>query len=161
MPLYRRDYGLAGPEGEPGKFERSLFSDGGISSNFPVLFFDSLLPTRPTFGISLASYDKERHGDEWVHLSDAPVQSTQLPVRRIRRLGAFLFSILNTAKDWQDTLQSKLPGYAERIVEIRLDEEHEGGLNLDMTSDTINVLAKRGEVAAQKLIHEFDFDENR
>ena len=31
---------------------RHLFSDGGISSNFPMHFFDALLPSRPTFGIN-------------------------------------------------------------------------------------------------------------
>src|SRR5687767_15889975 len=34
---------------------RHLFSDGGISSNFPMHFSDSLLPKRPTFGVNLAS----------------------------------------------------------------------------------------------------------
>ncbi|MDP1716459.1 MAG: patatin-like phospholipase family protein, partial [Burkholderiales bacterium] len=29
------------------------FSDGGIASNFPIHFFDSWLPARPTFGITL------------------------------------------------------------------------------------------------------------
>ena len=32
---------------------RHWFSDGGISSNFPIHFFDHWLPTRPTFGIDL------------------------------------------------------------------------------------------------------------
>lgn len=31
------------------------FSDGGICSNFPIHFFDTWLPTRPTFGINLTS----------------------------------------------------------------------------------------------------------
>ncbi len=31
------------------------FSDGGICSNFPIHFFDSWLPTRPTFGVNLTS----------------------------------------------------------------------------------------------------------
>jgi len=35
--------------------QRNLFSDGGIASNFPIHFFDSWLPTRPTFGITLVS----------------------------------------------------------------------------------------------------------
>jgi predicted acylesterase/phospholipase RssA len=35
------------------------FSDGGISSNFPIQFFDSWLPSRPTFGIKLASLPPE------------------------------------------------------------------------------------------------------
>jgi predicted acylesterase/phospholipase RssA len=35
------------------------FSDGGIASNFPIHFFDSWLPTRPTFGVNLTSLPKE------------------------------------------------------------------------------------------------------
>jgi predicted acylesterase/phospholipase RssA len=31
------------------------FSDGGISSNFPIQLFDEWLPSRPTFGINLTS----------------------------------------------------------------------------------------------------------
>ena len=36
--------------------ERRWFSDGGISSNFPVHFFDSPVPTRPTFAIDLTGF---------------------------------------------------------------------------------------------------------
>ena len=35
--------------------DRNWFSDGGLSSNFPIHFFDSWLPTRPTFGIDLTA----------------------------------------------------------------------------------------------------------
>jgi predicted acylesterase/phospholipase RssA len=35
--------------------QRNWFSDGGICSNFPIHFFDSWLPTRPTFGVTLTS----------------------------------------------------------------------------------------------------------
>lgn len=40
---------------EQGKFEleRCWFSDGGLTSNFPIHFFDAPLPSRPTFGINL------------------------------------------------------------------------------------------------------------
>ena len=37
------------------------FSDGGIASNFPMQFFDSWLPTRPTFGVNLTSLPAEEH----------------------------------------------------------------------------------------------------
>jgi hypothetical protein len=36
------------------QLQRNWFSDGGISSNFPVHFFDRWLPARPTFGINLS-----------------------------------------------------------------------------------------------------------
>lgn len=161
VPLWRRDWQVAGPDGKKGVYRRCLFSDGGISSNFPIHFFDALLPRRPTFGISLTAWDPARHGDERVHLSNAPTQSTSLPIRPVKGLGAFVFAILNTAKDWQDTLQSKLPGYAERIIEIRLDDAREGGMNLAMDKATIDTLAEYGRQAGVKLVEEFDFDENR
>jgi predicted acylesterase/phospholipase RssA len=34
------------------------FSDGGITSNFPIHFFDSPLPTRPTFCINLVPWEQ-------------------------------------------------------------------------------------------------------
>jgi predicted acylesterase/phospholipase RssA len=34
------------------------FSDGGITSNFPIHFFDAPLPTRPTFCINLVPYEQ-------------------------------------------------------------------------------------------------------
>ena len=48
----------AAPQGiaaahQPADLLRHWFSDGGISSNFPIHFFDHWLPTRPTFGIDL------------------------------------------------------------------------------------------------------------
>ena len=52
VPLYPRR--LLGNDRQPVKLS---FSDGGISSNFPIHFFDALLPRRPTFGISLGDYD--------------------------------------------------------------------------------------------------------
>ncbi|WP_050743609.1 MULTISPECIES: patatin-like phospholipase family protein [unclassified Shinella] len=160
VPLYRFDDLL--PEG-PGrsKVRRCLFSDGGISSNFPIHFFDSFLPSRPTFGITLSPWEEARHGDVRVELPSHPRQSTHLPVRTITGIGNALSSILNTAKDWQDTLQSLLPGYADRIVEIRLDESREGGMNLAMDESTIRQLGDYGRQAGRALVERFDFDEHR
>lgn len=161
VPLYRFDHQLdTGPEGGA-EIRRCLFSDGGISSNFPIHFFDAFLPRRPTFGIALASWEQERHGGRRVHLPERGRQSTDIPVREVKGIAGFLFSILNTAKDWQDTLQSLLPGYAERIVEIRLDDSSEGGLNLAMGGETIARLADYGREAGQTLVSDFDFDEHR
>ena len=38
-------------------------SDGGLTSNFPIHFFDALLPERPTFGVSLQSTLAEKAPD--------------------------------------------------------------------------------------------------
>lgn len=61
VPLYRVRLALrdnlpaAGADFDPAEWlERHWFSDGGISSNFPVHFFGRWMPRRPTFGIDLA-----------------------------------------------------------------------------------------------------------
>ena len=167
VPLYRHDDLLKVQETEEGegkghgKLRRCLFSDGGISSNFPVHFFDAFLPSRPTFGIMLTEYSEEHHGSERVNLpGKADTRSTALVVKDIRGFASFFMAAFNTAKDWQDTLQTKLPGHAERIVEVRLDPK-EGGLNLSMPKETILRLGAYGRQAGQKLVNDFDFNEHR
>lgn len=169
IPLYRRDYGLRGSMGGYAPMKQCLFSDGGISSNFPVHFFDNWLPSRPTFGINLTSYEIERHASSSSHEDDAgsdnrvnlpqePQSSRTMPVFEVTNMFGFLASILNTAKDWQDNLQGLLPGYSERIVEVRLSPK-EGGMNLTMTPETIGKLTSYGSLAGDKL-KEFDFSEH-
>ncbi|HEX2120394.1 MAG TPA: patatin-like phospholipase family protein, partial [Thermoanaerobaculia bacterium] len=58
IPLHAIDYGRRDGERAP---ERCWFSDGGISSNFPVHFFDAPLPRRPTFAINLAERTPRYH----------------------------------------------------------------------------------------------------
>jgi predicted acylesterase/phospholipase RssA len=38
---------------------RVWYSDGGLTSNFPVHFFDSPIPSRPTFCLNLVDFDEE------------------------------------------------------------------------------------------------------
>ncbi len=172
IPLYKFDYTFKSHEflvevpGEPSRFavlKRCLFSDGGISSNFPVHFFDSPLPGHPTFGISLAEYDEHRHGtgpDARIDLPAARVTDSSLPVRDIGGMLGFLMAILNTAKDWQDTLQRLLPGFSDRIVELRLAPD-EGGMNLTMNQAQIDQLVGYGAQAGTTLVEQFCFDEHR
>jgi hypothetical protein len=68
--------------------------------------------------------------------------------------------MFSSAKDWQDTLQTKLPGYRERIVSIALASD-EGGLNLNMQAATIEKLANYGEIAGTTLVQKFCLDEHR
>jgi len=160
VPLYRYDdqVRVVTARGETaGRISRCLFSDGGISSNFPIHFFDALLPRRPTFGIALGSYDPARHGDERTDLPRHSVQSTDLPVIPVRGLGDFMFAILNTAKDWQDRLQAMLPGYSERVVTVRLDDATEGGMNLGMDEATIARLNGFGLEAGEKLLATYSY----
>ncbi len=160
IPLWRHDeqIRLPGPEGRTvGRLARCLFSDGGISSNFPIHFFDSLLPSRPTFGIALTSWDPARHREDRVHLPRRNPVSSNLPVQPITRLSGFLMAILNTAKDWQDTLQGMLPGYAERVVTVRLDDATEGGMNLDMPPAVIDQLSEYGAEAGEALVARYSY----
>src|SRR5262249_18452125 len=70
VPLWRLRY----RPGESPKLMRVVFSDGGISSNFPVHFFDAPLPTRPTFALDLGGFAKDEHPDP-----DVPPQNVVHP----------------------------------------------------------------------------------
>lgn len=161
VPLYRFDYTVPRNGADDALLVRCLFSDGGITSNFPIHFFDRLLPGRPTFGISLGSLDPRAPQGRRIVLPVAARAGALLPAHPIGGLLTFAAAILSTARNWQDTLQSRLHGYRERIVEIRLDDSNEGGLNLDMDEDTRNRLLAFGDEAAQALLTRFDFDEHR
>lgn len=159
VPLYRMDYKRKDAQAPMSK---CLFSDGGISSNFPVHFFDTILPIRPTFGISLGVYDSKYQGDDdKINLPSQPPSSSGLRIATITNLASFIGSIFNTSKDWSDTLQSRLAGVAERVVTIYLNSEKEGGLNLDMDETTINSLEDLGVKAGEVLLNDYDHDEIR
>jgi hypothetical protein len=159
VPLWRCDFTLK--KDEQHKLRPCLFSDGGLSSNFPIHFFDHLMPNHPTFAISLDDYDKNRnYSDVWLPSSDHAGSGSQVPVLPFSGLGGFLMRLLMSAKDWQDNLQSVLPGYRERIVHVVLKPE-EGGLNLTMDEATIQKLVGYGKQAGEKLCTEFDMDEHR
>jgi hypothetical protein len=169
VPLYRHDYPLEHKRGDGVPcMQRMLFSDGGLSSNFPVHFFDSLLPRRPTFGISLEEFN-ENNPDRRVHLPMKAGSGIWLDRTTIQSVSNFLMSLVNAAKDWQDRLQSTLPGYRERIVNVYL-KDTEGGLNLTMKKDTIELLGKFGDRAGNLMTGAplcpedndvFDFEDHR
>jgi hypothetical protein len=84
VPLWRVDESRVPPGGGSGQpaslpesveAERCWFSDGGISSNFPIHFFDRLIPRWPTFAINLRPFrdDGEESTDE--HLNTKMVES--------------------------------------------------------------------------------------
>jgi hypothetical protein len=157
VPLWTRDFTLIETERE--KLRRCLFSDGGLSSNFPIHFFDRLLPNTPTFAISLDEYDAKRnYSDVW--LPESAGSGSQLPIVPFKGLGAFLMRLVYSAKDWQDNLQSILPGYRERIVHVVLKPD-EGGLNLSMSQQTIAKLVDYGKQAGTLLRDDFNLEEHR
>ena len=163
VSLYRKDRTLRAEPEQIDELQRCVFSDGGICSDFPIHFFDSLLPTRPTFAISLGKYDRRRNGanepQNRVYMFRKAGGGIQLPILPITSVGAFAATILNSARVWQDTLQALLSGCRERIAHIALDSE-EGGLHLNMSAERVGNLALYGDIAGQKML-DFEFDEHR
>lgn len=166
VPLYAVDWTLASNDRNrtAPKFERCWFSDGGLSSNFPIHLFDGPIPQRPTFAIDLQSFPAEQSeniqdecqnvwmaatnmqgvGDSWTRLDESKPD-----------LGGFIGAIVNAMQNWQDNTQSLVPGFRDRIVHIYLSAE-EGGLNLNMPPSLLTKLAARGTCAGQRLIANFD-----
>jgi predicted acylesterase/phospholipase RssA len=65
---------------------RHWFSDGGIASNFPMHFFDTWLPSRPTFGLDLVPAPRATGRSEAVRgASAAAAQATNPRSRRRTR----------------------------------------------------------------------------
>lgn len=163
VPLHAIDFSRKDPADQV--LERCWFSDGGISSNFPVHFFDSLLPRWPTFGITLT----DKHPDypamtylpttnasgaeRWTRFDRDPLHPRrQIP--GLAQLGGFLSSILNAMQNWADNTQARLPGYRDRIAIVSLTDE-EGGLNLNMPHCRIDKLAGRGQEAGTEFAKRF------
>jgi hypothetical protein len=65
-----------------------------------------------------------------------------------------LGAMVDAMQSWNDNMQSKVPGYRDRIVHISLRRD-EGGLNLNMPADVITRLAMRGDAAGQKRVERF------
>lgn len=133
------------------------FSDGGISSNFPMHFFDSAFPGRPTFGINLGPVDPDIGAACWKP-PDQGRSGDPVSVR-IDGMVTFGHSILTTMQNWVDNTQITMPGYRDRIATVG-QRPGEGGMNLRMTPETIKTLADRGAEAAH-LFDSFDFDLHR
>jgi hypothetical protein len=103
IPLWAIDDDTDYKSGKCG-FQRCQFSDGGISSNFPMHLFDGLIPLWPTFGIQLEpklrsrpnmvylpqSYD-EGYGERWARFDENLNSSS--------RFGGFLAAIVNTMQN--------------------------------------------------------------
>jgi predicted acylesterase/phospholipase RssA len=168
VPLYTVDWSLeknkqAKKLRQPLELERCWFSDGGIGSNFPVHFFDQLLPSRPTFGINLRPFHpdhpKKEDEAENVWFSERAGQGLAPSSTAISGLLSFLTTIVNTMQNWVDNTQTRLPGYRDRVVHVHLTDD-EGGLNLVMPPERIQALTQRGQAAGRKLSH-FNWDAHR
>ncbi len=165
IPLYAVDWGRKKNQEnkEAPAFERCWFSDGGLSSNFPIHLFDGPIPTRPTFGINLRSFHpdfpedpKNQANNIWMPTSNAGsvLELWDRFEKDGPSLGGFCASILNAMQNWQDNMQSRVPGFRDRIVHVYLSDE-EGGLNLNMDSGILDKLEVRGRFAGARLVTNF------
>jgi len=59
LPLMTPDFAKGRSGGGHIPLRRIWFSDGGLTSNFPIHFFDSPIPSRPTFCLNLVDFDTE------------------------------------------------------------------------------------------------------
>ena len=59
LPLMTPDFGKGKNTSGYIPLRRVWFSDGGLTSNFPIHFFDSPIPSRPTFCLNLVDFDAE------------------------------------------------------------------------------------------------------
>jgi hypothetical protein len=153
----------AGPPGPP-SLSRSWFSDGGITSNFPVHFFDTLLPRWPTFGINLRDFhpahpqdpDDECNNVYLPERNSGGITEWYTPVepKGLRGLAGFLHSIADTMQNWRDNAQMRVPGYRDRVAHVSHNQV-EGGMNLDMPAETIAKLTERGRCAGAALRQRF------
>jgi predicted acylesterase/phospholipase RssA len=182
VPLYAAD--VTRRRGD-GKFElqRCWFSDGGLTSNFPIHFFDAPLPSRPTFGINLVPEtvslgefveDEGKRSVRGLEEGGAPIgpridarwKNIYMPSTNSSGIGAtarfnkfigiigFFSASFDTARNWGDTELMAMPGYRDRIVHVGLSK-NEGGLNLKMDRDVIVRVAERGERAGELLADRF------
>jgi hypothetical protein len=155
--------------------EASWFSDGGITSNFPVHFFDAPIPRWPTFAINLREYPRTRKPkcDECEE-GQSPCdqgQSVWTPASNrggilegwragleagpgLKPLIAFGHSIIDTMQNWTDNTQLVVPGYRDRVAHVFRTHE-EGGINLNMPACRITALTERGRIAGERLATRF------
>jgi Patatin-like phospholipase len=183
VPLYAANFERA-PDNGKYPLERCWFSDGGLTSNFPIHFFDAPLPGRPTFGINLVpdtvetteidetddrlervsglgtkgapSGQAEGEGWDkvWMPSNNSTGISSAARFNKFDGLVGFFGALFDTARNWGDTELMAMPGYRDRVVHVKLAED-EGGLNLSMPPEIINALGERGELAGKLLADRF------
>jgi hypothetical protein len=159
VPLYRL---RALPFGGDGvQLLRVWFSDGGLTSNFPIHFFDAILPTRPTFGVTL-----EDDLEEGAPLSQrvtlpsnnnagtSPAYIAVDETDGLPSLARFTGAVVRTIRTWRDEALKRTPGYRDRVVLIH-HTKREGGLNLNMPCASIAAMSRSGDEAARQVLARF------
>lgn len=162
VPLYAINHAPLIVSAKP---ERCWFSDGGITSNFPVHFFDSPVPRWPTFAIDLMQITPGRSLDKKDQSKNVWLTQTNREgideawlgwegKSDLKQLLGFGGSIFRTAQNWIDNRQMQGAGFRDRIAHVWMGDG-EGGMNLEMEVGKIKCLAKRGEAAASALAERF------
>jgi predicted acylesterase/phospholipase RssA len=72
----------------------------------------------------------------------------------------FLMGVWTTAQNYRDSMQTQLPSYRERVVEVRFSPL-EGGLKLALGQAEIKSLVDKGRRAGALLCNEFSFGEHQ
>lgn len=149
VPLYALDY----TDEPPRRPQPVWFSDGGLTSNFPIQMFDSPLPRWPTLALNLGPIGPRTPPDDVVTIAKRSAGRLQrfVPVTGVLGFGVALFEAL---QNWNDAMQMVLPGFRDRIATIAMAPD-EGGLNLEMDAATVARLRQRGADAARALIERF------
>jgi predicted acylesterase/phospholipase RssA len=152
VPLWQLDFQH---DHDTPPLRRVVFSDGGITSNFPVHFFDAPLPRRPTFGLDLTVFEAgeapdPRNPSAAIRRPDEVNGTAYEIAADIDGLPAFAGAILNSLQNWRDNAQARLPGFRERIVHVKM-AKGEGGKNLTMTAGKVRELDERGAAAGRSL----------
>ncbi|MER9254548.1 patatin-like phospholipase family protein [Mesorhizobium sp. M0598] len=134
------------------------FSDGGLTSNFPIHFFDSPIPSRPTFCLNLIDYGVgaptvAADGSQEDQSHEHPAGKAIAQPRDERRSA-------KSRPEWSDNQMLMAPGIRDRIVNIALRED-EGGLNLDMDAKVLSDLDLRGRAAGLLIAARFDPEAKR
>ncbi len=148
------------------EFLRCWFSDGGISSNFPIHLFDDLLPRWPTFGLTL---EPKLDGQDDIFIaktySDGYEEYSNYLSDKVERkkdagtLGWFISAVVGAMQNWNDNSLTRMPGVRDRVAKVRLSKT-EGGLNLNMNKDEITAVADRGKSAIRQLVSKFNRPQN-
>ena len=167
VPMYRINRGEKKSPPKPVKVQpiKVLFTDGGVSSNFPIHLFDSPFPSRPTFAVDLQSFpdtmtDPKERADKRVFTFIGNRSGHQQVIHE-PPLGKpsgqvvwFVSRLIETMQNWRDQLPKSMAGYRDRIAYVQHTKD-EGGLNLNMSEPLITALGNAGAAAAQKLTAAF------
>lgn len=164
VPLHELDHRKSEAATPDQAFRACWFSDGGISSNFPIHLFDAPLPLWPTFAINLVYQETAQSTpDKAVWLPTGNNKGWQRKYHAfsarlaLGELGRFLGAIVETMQNWRDLIQARAPGYRDRIVHVALTPK-EGGMNIAMPGKVLKQISEKGARAGTLLATEFRFD---